>query len=104
MSDNRNTNTNKDQRPSAPAVIAALQATLIAEFAPSVLEITDDSHLHVGHAGAKSGGHFSIKIRCAAFNEMTLLARHRAIYNVLGNLPERGIHALAIDAAGIAEP
>ena len=77
----------------------AIRAVLDAAFAPTVLEVQDDSHRHIGHAGARDGrGHFSVRITSAAFVGMTPLARHRAIYAALGGLMETDIHALAIRA------
>jgi BolA protein len=64
---------------------------------PSLLLITDDSHKHIGHVGAKSGaGHFSIKINSSHFNNLPLLACHRIIYTVLGEAIPSQIHALRI--------
>lgn len=66
---------------------------------PSVLEIEDESHRHAGHAGAASGhGHFRVKIVAAAFNGLSPIARHRRVYEILGDLMKTDIHALAIDA------
>jgi BolA protein len=79
--------------------IARMRALLEAAFTPDVLEITDDSHRHVGHAGARDGrGHFTVAITSAAFEGMAPLARHRAIYGALGGMMQSDIHALAIRA------
>ena len=68
-------------------------------FAPSEMNIEDQSHLHAGHAGAKSGkGHFDLTIVSDKFRDQTLIQRHRAIYSALGELMETEIHALSIDA------
>lgn len=76
------------------AIRACLQ-----QLAPLQLQIRDDSHLHAGHAGARDGrGHFSVRIVSRAFEGMTLLARHRAVYAALGTLMQTDIHALSIDA------
>lgn len=81
------------------ARVEAIRAALEAAFAPTVLEVQDDSHRHVGHAGARDGrGHFSVRITSAAFAGMLPLARHRAVYAALGGLMETDIHALAIRA------
>lgn len=81
------------------ARVEAIRSALQAAFAPEVLEVRDDSHKHVGHAGAKDGrGHFHVRIASAAFAGMAPLARHRAIYAALGELMETDIHALSIDA------
>jgi len=79
------------------ARIATIRARLTAALAPTALEIIDDSHKHVGHAGAKDGrGHFSVNITSAAFAGLAPLACHRAIYAALGRMMETDIHALSI--------
>ncbi len=79
--------------------VVAIRNALEAVFAPSKLEIRDDSHRHAGHAGAQDGrGHFSVEIVSAEFAGMNPLARHRAIYAALGKLMATDIHALAIKA------
>jgi BolA family transcriptional regulator, general stress-responsive regulator len=78
---------------------AAIHAALDAAFAPLELEVIDDSHRHAGHAGAADGrGHFRVRIVSAAFAGMAPLARHRAVYAVLGDLMQTDIHALSIQA------
>lgn len=68
-------------------------------FAPERLVVTDDSHRHVGHAGAADGrGHFNVEIVSRAFVGLPALARHRAVYSALGQMLETDIHALSIDA------
>jgi BolA protein len=66
--------------------------------------VTDDSHLHAGHEGARDGrGHFSVRITSAAFMGKAPLARHRAIYAALGDMMVEDIHALAIEAQAPGE-
>jgi len=63
------------------------------------VEITDDSHLHVGHAGAKSGlGHFTVSVISDDFESINTLGRHRMIYEALGDMMATDIHALSIKA------
>jgi BolA protein len=82
-----------------PDRIARMRALLESAFAPELLAIIDDSHKHVGHAGARDGrGHFSVEIASGAFAGMTMLARHRAIYTALGEMMTTDIHALSIKA------
>ena len=83
----------------APTVESQIRARL-AILAPIELEIGDDSHAHAGHAGAKErgGGHFELMISSAQFIGKPLVARHRLIYAALGDLMQREIHALKIDA------
>ncbi len=67
---------------------------------PSELIIRDDSHLHAGHAGAKSGkGHFSVMIISDQFSGVSILKRHQMVYDCLGELMQSDIHALSIKAS-----
>ena len=65
---------------------------------PKDFDIIDEGHLHVGHAGAKKGGHFKVIIVSDQFKNKTLLERHRLVYNAMGELMETEIHALSITA------
>lgn len=77
----------------------AIRARLDAAFAPASLDVDDESHNHVGHAGARDGrGHFRVRIVSATFEGQAPLARHRAVYAALDDLMQTDIHALAIDA------
>lgn len=64
---------------------------------PEALEVIDEGHLHIGHAG-EGKGHFRVRIRSAGFAGKTPIQRHRMVYAALGELMEEGIHALAIEA------
>lgn len=80
------------------ATIDAIQARL-ASLNPEHIEIQDDSASHAGHAGAKSGGgHFFLTIVSDAFAGQATLARHRKIYDLLGEMMQHQIHALSIKA------
>lgn len=64
---------------------------------PAQLEIIDDSHKHIGHAGARDGkGHFTVIIQSEALEGKRMLQQHRMIYEALGEMMETDIHALAI--------
>jgi BolA protein len=76
---------------------AELEARLRVALTPAQLEVTDDSHLHAGHAGAREGRHFSVRISSARFVGLSRVARHRLVYDALGPLASQGIHALALD-------
>jgi BolA protein len=75
-----------------------MAARLRAALAPSILDVQDDSHLHAGHAGAREGRHFTVRLTCSRFTGLTRLARHRLVYDSLGPLAAQGVHALAIVA------
>ena len=76
----------------------AIEAALREGLQPSLLEVQDDSHLHAGHAGAREGKHFSVRITSARFAGCSRVARHRLVYDALRLLMPVGIHALAIEA------
>jgi BolA protein len=79
--------------------VERIREVLTREFAPVELAVEDQSHLHVGHAGARDGrGHFRVRIVSAAFAGKAPLARHRAVYAALADMLETDIHALAIEA------
>lgn len=80
--------------------IEKMKNLLVENFYPSHLEIIDDSHHHIGHAGAKDGaGHFTVKICSEAFSGKTLIQRHRMVYSVLDSMMHCDIHALSIEAS-----
>lgn len=71
----------------------------LSQLLPLELDITDESHLHAGHAGAQQGGgHFHLHIISPAFVGMNTVQRHRLIYDALHGLIPHTIHALSIDA------
>jgi len=87
------------------AVTAArIEAALREALRPTLVEVQDDSHLHAGHAGAKEGKHFSVRITSERFAGLSRVARHRLVYDALRSLVAEGIHALAIEARTPAEP
>ncbi len=82
------------------ARVEVIRGLLQSAFAPSALEVSDDSHRHAGHEGAKDGrGHFTVRLVSPAFAGMPPLARHRAVYAALGDLMQTDIHALSIQAS-----
>ena len=81
-----------------------IETELRSALQPLALEVQDDSHLHAGHAGAREGRHFSVRIVSVRFQGLGRVARHRLVYDALHSLMPRGIHALAIDARVPDEP
>ena len=77
---------------------ADIETELRTELQPLALEVIDDSHLHAGHAGAREGRHFTVRMTSERFSGLSRVARHRLIYHALCRLIPRGIHALAIEA------
>ena len=79
----------------AETIRARLQA-----LEPLALELVDESEQHRGHAGYREGGntHWRLSIVSPRFAGKPTLARHRMIYQALGDLMQHPIHALAITA------
>ena len=80
-----------------------IETALRAALQPTAIEVGDDSHLHAGHAGAREGRHFHVRIVSPRFQGLTRVARHRLVYDSLQLLIPQGIHALAIDARAPGE-
>ena len=78
---------------------------LTTAFAPIRLTVTDDSHQHAGHAGARPGGetHFSVEMVAPAFAGKSRVERHRMVHAVLADELRETVHALALklEAPGI---
>lgn len=65
---------------------------------PTRLDIRDDSARHAGHAGATQGGHYVVGIVAPRFAGLSVMQRHRLVYDAAGDLMRNGIHALSISA------
>ena len=79
--------------------VARIRSALEAAFAPTSLEVVDDSARHAGHAGARDGrGHFNVDIVSEGFAGLGPVARHRAVYAAVGDMMVTDIHALSIRA------
>lgn len=77
----------------------ALLRERLSALEPVELEITDESHLHAGHAGSRDGaGHFRVKVVSRKFEGLHPVARHRLVYDLVDDLMPHPIHALAIYA------
>lgn len=77
----------------------------LAALCPSALEVFDDSAKHAGHAGARDGGgHYRLSIVASCFAGLPIMKRHRLVYDALGPLMRREIHALSISAKAPQEP
>jgi BolA protein len=86
-------------------VEAEIRARLL-RLEPELLELVDESAQHQGHAGWQPGGgtHWRLRIVSPRFAGKTTLARHRMVYESLGDLMQHPIHALAIQARVPGEP
>jgi BolA family transcriptional regulator, general stress-responsive regulator len=74
-------------------------------FLPESLDVTDESHLHEGHAGHRPGGetHFRVYIVSPSFEGKSRIERHRMINATLAAELTGSVHALAIHAQAPGE-
>jgi BolA protein len=80
--------------------LGKIRSRLEDEFAPQELDVIDESHLHVGHPGARDGrGHFKVRIVSDRFAGVSPIERHRMVYEALDELMQSDIHALSVTAA-----
>ncbi|HET7549252.1 MAG TPA: BolA family protein [Usitatibacter sp.] len=73
----------------------------LAALAPVTLDLRDESGQHAGHAGSRpsGGSHWRLAIVAEAFRGKSTVARHRMVYEALGDLMNAEIHALRIEAS-----
>jgi BolA protein len=84
--------------------IENIRSRLLATFEPLDCQLVDESHLHVGHAGAASGGgHYKLRLVSARFTGLNRVARHRLVYDCLRDMMHSEIHALNIIAFAPSE-
>ena len=82
----------------APDTMARIRAAIERRIAPAEILVEDESALHVGHPGAREGGHFRVRVVSECFRGLARIDRHRMVYQAVAELMGRGIHALAVDA------
>ncbi|OYY48870.1 MAG: transcriptional regulator [Methylophilales bacterium 28-44-11] len=76
----------------------------LSSLEPTTLELIDQSALHIGHAGNTGGGHFQLKIVSSHFSNLSQIARHRMVYQVIHDLMPQKIHAMSILAISPNDP
>jgi BolA protein len=80
--------------------VEAAMRQRLSSLAPVSLDLQDESGQHAGHAGARpsGGSHWQLTIVSEAFRGKSAVARHRMVYEALGDLMKQDIHALRIEA------
>ncbi|SHG62181.1 BolA protein [Cognatiyoonia sediminum] len=76
-----------------------ISEALKQSFAPSHLDVINESHLHAGHDGDDGSGesHWKVVIVSDQFSGLTRIAKHRAVHAALGKDILNRIHALSLD-------
>mgnify|MGYP003309095437 CR=1 FL=1 len=78
---------------------AMVRERLYQDLGAEFVEVDDQTHLHAGHSGAAAGGsHFEVVVISKAFEGLATLARHRLVYQAVGDAMTQDIHALSIKA------
>ncbi|MBC7501683.1 MAG: BolA family transcriptional regulator [Herminiimonas sp.] len=81
-----------------------IRSRLHATFTPLACQLTDESALHAGHAGAASGGsHYRLHLVSDLFEGQNRVNRHRLVYDCLRDMMHTEIHAMAITAVAPSE-
>lgn len=76
-----------------------IQQKLIETLKPDLIDITDNSAAHAGHAGVQQGGgHYNVTLVAEIFTGKSLVQRHQLVYQALGDMMKHEIHALGINA------
>ena len=88
------------------SVAESIENKLKEAFAPLVLNVIDESHLHAGHVGARPSGetHFRVEIVSAAFDGCSRVDRQRLVYDVLRDELAGPVHALSVAATPPRRP
>ncbi len=82
----------------------ALLERFLQGFPGAVIQVEDESHLHVGHVGAAGGaGHFRVRVIGARFKGLQHIARHRLVYDAVSDWIPARVHALNITAMTLEE-
>ena len=75
-----------------------IESKVRAGLAPTIFELTDESHQHAGHAGANPSGetHFRLRVVSERFWGLGLVERHRLVYGLLSEEMRERVHALTL--------
>ena len=76
-------------------IAQGLQSELDRAFAPTELQIINESHMHSGPA---TESHFKVVVVSDAFSGLSLIKRHRAVNAAAKPQLDAGLHALSITA------
>ena len=93
------------KRTNAVSVQAEMEKLLQAAFAPTRLQVVNDSASHHGHVGDDGSGesHFTVAIESEAFAGVSRLQRQRQVIAALGDIVGQRVHAVAIKASAPGE-
>lgn len=76
--------------------VKMIRQRLTDALQPESLDIEDDSASHAGHTSAGNAGHFNVTIVSNKFNGLSLIKRHRLVYDAVTDIMNTEIHALSM--------
>jgi stress-induced morphogen len=91
------------------SVTAAIRDKLMSAFAPTLLEVRDESARHAGHGGAtredgsQGETHFHVRLVSPAFEGLSRVERQRRIHAALAEELAGPVHALSLAALAPSE-
>jgi BolA protein len=91
---------NSQEKAMSGQLQSEIESLLTDAFAPTRLQVINDSAQHRGHMGDDGSGesHFTVVVESAAFKDKSRLERQRMVNAALGDIPGGRVHAMAIRA------
>ena len=80
-----------------------IKSRLTKTIAIDHLTIMDDTGRHLRHQHYDGGGHFQITIVSIDFEGVSLLDRHKIVYQALDGMVKKEIHALGLKTIATSE-
>ncbi|PLW78116.1 BolA family protein [Cohaesibacter celericrescens] len=76
-----------------------IEKKLNNQLQPTLLEVIDESALHAGHAHSRPEGetHFRVRVASSAFNDISRIAAHRMVHDIIKDELSGPIHALSLE-------
>lgn len=87
------------------SIEALIKQKITESLKPEQLELVNESHKHVGHAGhdGSDDSHFKLMVVSSEFDGCSRIQRHRIITKILKPLFDKGLHALSLDLKSPSE-
>ena len=84
-------------------LVHEIKSRLKKTMAIDHLTIMDDTGKHLRHQYYDGGRHFNLKIVSSAFEGLSLLDRHKLVYQALDGMIKNEIHAIGLKTIATSE-